>query len=525
MTTIPTTSFPGVIPVLNPANQQRIGEVPQYEKPAVLAYVERALAAQKKWAATPIGRRIRVLKDFRRILCEQKDAVAECITREAGKPKSEALATEVMVILDTVGFLADYAPMFLQPEPVPHSNPIMKLKRGWLLREPYGVIGIISPWNYPFSVPAVETLSALITGNAVVLKPSEFTPFSSLKLQELLLAAGLDRELFQVITGDGSTGAALLSSNIQKVVFTGSVATGKKVAQAAAARLLPVVLELGGKDPMIVLEDADIQVASSAAVWGAFMNAGQTCLSIERCYVHERIYEPFLKACVEKTAKLRVGNGDDVTTDIGPLIHQPQLKIVREHVEDAIASGARLLAGGKTLPELGPNFYAPTILADVTHSMRIMREETFGPVLPVRSFKDNDEAVALANDSEFGLAASVWTSNRKRGEQLAARVQAGTVMVNDVIACFGISEAPHGGVKASGIGRTHGKLGLEEMVCPKYVDSDRLPRMKKLWWYGYGPQFLQQMQGFMDFLFSGKMSARLRGGMQSTGAYLRRKLL
>jgi succinate-semialdehyde dehydrogenase/glutarate-semialdehyde dehydrogenase len=317
----------------------------------------------------------------------------------------------------------------------------------------------------------------------------------------------------------------LLSSNIQKVVFTGSVATGKKVAQAAAARLLPVVLELGGKDPMIVLDDADIDVASSAAVWGAFMNAGQTCLSIERCYVHESIYEPFLNACVEKTAKLRVGNGADTTTDIGPLIHQPQLKIVREHVEDAVASGARLLAGGKMLPDLGPNFFAPTILADVTHHMRVMREETFGPVLPVRSFRNEDEAVALANDSEFGLAASVWTSRRKRGEALAARVDAGTVMVNDVIACFGISEAPHGGVKASGMGRTHGKLGLEEMVWPKYVDSDRLPHMKKLWWYGYGPQFLRQMEGFIDFLFSGKVSARLRGGMQSTSAYLRRKLL
>ncbi len=525
MTALPTTTFPGVIPVLNPASQEHIGEVPQYEKPAVSACVERALAAQRKWAGTSIHERIRILKNFRRILCDQKDAVADVITREAGKPKSEALATEVMVILDTIGFLCDYAPMFLQPEPVPHSNPIMKLKRGWLLRGPYGVIGIISPWNYPFSVPSVETLSAMITGNAVVLKPSEFTPFSALKLQELLFAAGLDHDLFQVITGDGSAGAALLDSNIQKIVFTGSVATGKKVAQAAAARLLPAVLELGGKDPMIVLDDADIQVASSAAVWGAFMNAGQTCLSIERCYVHESIYEPFLKACVEKTAKLRVGKGSDASTDIGPLIHQPQLKIVREHVEDAVAHGARLLAGGKTLPELGPNFYAPTVLADVNHSMRIMREETFGPVLPARSFKNDEEAIALANDSEFGLAASVWTGNRKRGEKLAARVAAGTVMVNDVIACFGISEAPHGGVKASGIGRTHGKLGLEEMVWPKYVDSDRLPHMKKLWWYGYGPQFLQQMEGFIDFLFSGKLSARLKGGMQSAGAYLRRKLL
>jgi succinate-semialdehyde dehydrogenase/glutarate-semialdehyde dehydrogenase len=417
----------------------------------------------------------------------------------------------------------------------------MKLKSGALLRQPYGVVGIISPWNYPFSVPSVQALTALATGNAVALKPSEFTPYSSLELQRLLREAGLDRELLQVITGEGGAGAALLAANIQKVVFTGSVATGKRVAQAAAARLLPVVLELGGKDPMIVLEDADIDVASSAAVWGAFMNAGQTCLSVERCYVHEKIYEKFLEKCVEKTEKLRIGSScleikaqagvpvpqesRDSGIDVGPMIHERQLSIVQSHVEDAIARGARLLAGGKPLPQLGPNFFAPTILAGVDHSMAIMREETFGPTLPVRSFKTEDEAVALANDSEYGLAASIFTRDRKRGEALARRIVAGTVMVNDVLACFGISEAPHGGIKASGIGRTHGRFGLEEMVWPKYVDSDRVPRMKKLWWYGYGPAFSQQMTGFVELLFAKGLIKRLRGGMKSTKSYLRRRLL
>jgi succinate-semialdehyde dehydrogenase/glutarate-semialdehyde dehydrogenase len=286
-----------------------------------------------------------------------------------------------------------------------------------------------------------------------------------------------------------------------------------------------VVLELGGKDPMIVLEDADVDVASSAAIWGAFMNAGQTCLSVERCYVHESIYENFLERCIAKTAKLRIGHGTQAEIDFGPMIHQRQLQTVEEHVEDAIARGARLLAGGKPLPELGPNFFAPTILADVDHSMTIMREETFGPVLPVRSFKTEDEAVALANDSEFGLAASIFTGNGKRGEALARRIDAGTVMVNDVIACFGISEAPHGGVKASGIGRTHGRFGLEEMVWSKYVDSDRMPRMKKLWWYGYGPAFAQQMSGFVDLLFAAKLTNRMRGALKSTQSYLRRRLL
>jgi acyl-CoA reductase-like NAD-dependent aldehyde dehydrogenase len=540
--------------VHNPATQETIGELPNFSAGQVAAGVERAAVAQRRWAAMPVRDRLKVLKRFGQLLCDQKEKVAAVISREAGKPEAEALSTEILVVLDTVKYLGDYAPQFLLPEPVPHGNPAMKLKRGTLLREPYGVIGIISPWNYPFSAPSVQTLTALATGNAVVLKPSEFTPYSSLELQRLLIEAGLDRDLLQVITGDGSAGAALLNARIQKIVFTGSVATGKRVAQTAAGRLLPVVLELGGKDPMIVLEDADVEVASSAAVWGAFVNAGQACLSVERCYVHESIYQKFLDRCVEKTAKLRIGFshhlrheqfGEDgylpasrasiagegacgpqsLEIDMGPMIHQRQLQIVEAHIKDAIGRGARLLAGGKRMPELGPNFFAPTILADVDHSMTVMREETFGPVLPMRSFKTEDEAIALANDSEFGLAASIFTSNRKRGEELARRIDAGTVMVNDVVACFGISEAPHGGVKQSGIGRTHGRFGLEEMVWPKYVDSDRLPRMKKLWWYGYGPAFAQQMSGFVEMLFARKLTKRVRGALKSTQSYLRRRLL
>ena len=377
----------------------------------------------------------------------------------------------------------------LRDEPVPHGNLATKLKNGRLVREPHGVIGIISPWNYPFSIPATETLAALVAGNAVVLKPSELTPLVALELASLLHAAGVPEDVFQVMVGDGSTGAALLQSPIDKLVFTGSVTTGKRIAAAAAERLLPVVLELGGKDPMLVLDDADIDVVSSAAVWGAFVNAGQACLSVERCYVHRSLYAEFLSACAEKTNSLRVGNGEERETDVGPLIQHRQLCIVESHVEDAKARGARVLAGGTRLPDLGANFYAPTLLADVTHDMRIMREETFGPVLPVMAFDSDDHAVRLANDSEYGLAASIFTPDRARGERLARRIHAGTVMVNDVISCFGISEAPHGGWKASGIGRTHGRFGLEEMVRLKYLDVDRMPGMKKVWWYGYGEHF------------------------------------
>lgn len=511
------------VAVRNPATQQTIGSVPSFTAGQITAAVAAARAAQQRWAVTPVAERLRVVRRFQRLLAEQKDAIAVVITREAGKPQAEALATEVLVVLDAAKYLLDNVAAFLRPEPLPHANPVMKLKRGLLCREPYGVVGIISPWNYPFSLPSVQTLTALATGNAVVLKPSEFTPFSSLELARVLREAGLDPDLLQVVTGEGPAGSALLQSPIDKLIFTGSVATGKKVAQAAAARLLPVVLELGGKDPMIVLEDADVNVASSAAVWGAFMNAGQTCLSVERCYVHESLYESFLKSCVEKTAKLKLGPGMDPATDVGPMIHERQLHIVESHVQDAIARGARLLAGGKAQPKLGQNFFAPTILADVDQSMTLMREETFGPVLPVRSFKTEDEAVALANDSEFGLAASVWSGNRKRGEAMARRIQAGTVMVNDLITCFGISEAPHGGIKASGIGRTHGRFGLEEMVWPKYVDSDLMPRMKKLWWYGYGPAFFQQMSGFIELLFNKDLTKRLRGAIRSTQSFVKRK--
>lgn len=457
---------------VNPATGEILRELECMSADEVQAAVARAQAAQAAWDVLGVRKRITVLREFQRRLHARKSEIAEVITREAGKPVAEALTTEVLVVLDAARFLVDNAFRLLRDEPLPHGNLATKLKRGHLLREPYGVVGIISPWNYPFSIPATETLAALVAGNAVVLKPSEFTSLVALELRSLLHAAGVPQDIFQVVIGDGATGAALVHSQINKLVFTGSVATGKRIAAAAAERLLPVVLELGGKDPMLVLDDADVDVASSAAVWGAFVNAGQTCLSVERCYVHRSLYENFLRACAEKTKKLRVGRGMDRETDVGPMIHERQLRVVEAHVEDAVARGARVLTGGSRAQELGENFYKPTVLADVTHEMQIMREETFGPVLPVTAFDSDDEAVRLANDSEYGLAASVWTRDSARGERLARRIQAGTVMVNDVVSCFGISEAPHGGVKSSGIGRAHGRFGLEEMVRLKYVDVD-----------------------------------------------------
>jgi acyl-CoA reductase-like NAD-dependent aldehyde dehydrogenase len=512
-----------IVPV-NPATGEVLRELECAGEVEVARAVARARAAQAAWADLGLRHRIALVREFQGKLYAKKSEVAAAITREVGKPLVEALVTEVLVVLDAARFLIDNAWGLLRDEPVPHGNLVTKLKSGWLVREPHGVIAIISPWNYPFSIPATETLAALVAGNAVVLKPSELTPLVALELAALLHAAGVPEDVFQVVVGEGPAGAALLRSPIDKLVFTGSVGTGKRIAAAAAERLLPVVLELGGKDPMLVLDDADVDVASSAAVWGAFVNAGQACLSVERCYVHRSLYESFAKACAEKTKQLRIGNGMDSHTDVGPMIQERQLRIVEAHVEDAKACGARVLAGGMRLPELGPNFYAPTVLADVRQDMRIMREETFGPVLPVMACADDDEAVRLANDSEYGLAASVWTRDRKRGERLARRIHAGTVMVNDVISCFGISEAPHGGVKASGVGRTHGRFGLDEMVRVKYLDMDRMPGMKKVWWHGYGESFRRQMEGFLDMQFARGLGTRLRGAMRAAGIITRKQL-
>jgi acyl-CoA reductase-like NAD-dependent aldehyde dehydrogenase len=507
---------------VNPATGELLREFECATGADVRQAVAKAHQAQPAWHQAGISRRIEILRRFQTLLHERKSEVARQITCEAGKPYVEAVLTEVMVVLDAARFLIENASALLRDESLPHGNLAMKTKHGRLVRQPYGVIGIISPWNYPFSIPGTESLAGLVAGNAVVLKPSELTSLTALELASLLHQAGIPKDIFQVVVGDGSTGAALIESPIEKLIFTGSVPTGKRIAQSAVTRLLPLVLELGGKDPMLVLDDADVDVASSGAVWGAFVNAGQACLSVERCYVHRSIYEQFVEACVRKAKELRVGKGMDPETDVGPLIHERQVQIVEAQVEEARSGGARVLTGGVRLPELGANFYAPTVIADVTQRTRLMQEETFGPILPIASFDTDEEGIRLANDSEFGLAASVWTRNRPRGEALAARLHAGTVMVNDVLSCFGISEAPHGGMKSSGIGRAHGRFGLEEMVRMKYVSSDRLPGMKKVWWYGYGASFSRQIESFLDMQFACSGARRIRGALGCAKVFARK---
>jgi acyl-CoA reductase-like NAD-dependent aldehyde dehydrogenase len=317
------------------------------------------------------------------------------------------------------------------------------------------------------------------------------------------------------LQGGGAVGAALIDARPDKVFFTGSVATGKRIAEACGRLLIPSSLELGGKDAMIVLRDADVDVASSAAVWGGFTNCGQACLSIERVYVDAQIAGKFTELCVEKTRKLRLGPPSDADAEIGPMIRVSQMEKVEEQLRDAAARGARILTGGGRRSDLGPSFFEPTVVDRVDHAMALMREETFGPVLAIRAVASEEEAVALANDSEFGLSASVWTSDSMRGEAIASRLQAGSVMVNDVASYYGICEAPHGGVRASGWGRSHSRIGLLEMVHVKYIDVDRLPRVPKSWWFGYNETLAVAADRFVDFLFAprwGRRVASLAGG-------------
>jgi acyl-CoA reductase-like NAD-dependent aldehyde dehydrogenase len=495
---------------LNPATGELLAEFDPSNDVEVEQTVAHARQAAQSWRQLGVGGRANYLVRLKNILYARRESVAALITREAGKPRLESLLAEVTVVLDTLDYFARHAAEFLASQRVPHHNLAVKFKRGLLEYEPYGVIGIISPANYPFSIPLNQMIPALVAGNTVVLKPSEFTPQIGFAIRDLLEAAGLPAGVASVILGDGLTGRALAQAPIDKLIFTGSVATGKRVQAAAAERLLPTVLELGGKDAMIVCADADLEQASSGAVWGAFTNAGQACLSIERAYVARDIADEFIELCVRKAKQLRVGPGDDPSNDIGPLIRERQVRIVEEQIAEAVAFGAEVLCGGRRAERPG-FFYQPTVVGRVNQGMRLMREETFGPVLPIMAVADDAEAVRLSNDSEFGLSASVWTRDLERGTRLARELQAGAVMVNDCVSYFGVCEAPHGGVKSSGMGRTHSRLGLMEMVRVKYIDVDLVPKLPKLWWFGYDSKASRMMQGFVDFLFAPGLVRRARG--------------
>jgi len=503
--TIPAKSERAELISRNPATGEEIGRAPLTTPEEVARAVGRAREAQRDWASRSFRERGRVVMKARRVILKELESIALLISHETGKPVAEAIAMELTPTLDLMQYFARHTASLLRPERIGLGQYALMGRSSYIVHKPLGVVGIISPWNFPWATPLDEVVMALMAGNSVVLKPSELTPLTGLKIKDVFARAGLAEGLLEVITGDGSIGAALVAAGVGKIMFTGSVPTGKRVAEAAAKYLTPVVLELGGKDPMIVLADADLQSAARAAVWGAFANSGQACAAVERCYVQESVAQEFTNEVVRETKRLRQNVGTNKDSDIGSMTSERQLQIVEDHVLDARARGATVLTGGERLSNLSGPFFAPTVLTNVDHEMEVMRDETFGPVLPIMTFKTDDEAVRLANDSVYGLTASVFTKDIARGKKLAERIDAGTIMVNEVLYTHGIAQTPWGGVKQSGLGRTHGRAGLLELVGSQHIHVNRLPFIPDLWWFNYTPQGGKLFRGLARRFASGSV--------------------
>jgi succinate-semialdehyde dehydrogenase/glutarate-semialdehyde dehydrogenase len=479
-------------PAVNPATGAAFGDVSLLDAQQVGDALDRARAAFPAWSALAVHERSRLLLALRAAVLAEADVIAALVAQEQGKPLAEVHSVELFPSLDGLKHLARHAPDLLREESVEPQVLLFAQKECSLRYEPFGVVLVITPWNYPFSIALLGVATALAAGNTVVLKPAPATTVIGLKIGALCRQAGFPDGVVNVVAVDDALAPGLVEDpRVNKIVFTGSVATGKRVMAAAAKSVTPVVLELGGKDAAVVCRDADLDRAAAGLVWGAFMNCGQTCASVERVYVEEPVADSFIAKVVAETRKLRVGDPGVSDVELGPLTMERQRQIVAEHVDEAVARGAQALTGGAR--PAGPGFfYPPTVLVGVDHSMRVMREETFGPVLPIMRVASLDEAIRLANDSDFGLTASGWTSDPRTARLLQERLQAGVVTINDCITSFAEPSAPWGGFKQSGLGRTHGLVGLREMAQLKYVSRDRA-RGTMLWWFPYGAAFERLM--------------------------------
>jgi acyl-CoA reductase-like NAD-dependent aldehyde dehydrogenase len=503
-----TVTAHGTLAVYEPGSGKLVGEVRVSTPAHVREATAAARAAQKGWAEKSFADRRQVLRRFQQLVLDRADDVADLIVRENGKTRNEALFMEVLPVADLTHYFARNAERLLRDERVPlHMFPH---KKSYLRFYPRGVIGIISPWNYPFSIPAGDVVMALMAGNGVVLKPSEFTPLIAERLRALLEEAGVPRGLVQVVHGKGDVGAELIRSGVNMIVFTGSVATGRKVNVAAAEQMIPCVLELGGKDPAIVLPDADLDTTALKLAWGAFANSGQTCASVERVYVHETIAPQLTDKIVKLAQGLRQGEPNSYDVDVGAMTTQMQVDIVKRHLDDARAKGAKVLAGGevKVYPD-GGRFVQPTVLTGVTHEMAIMRDETFGPMLPIMTFRSEEEAVRLANDSPYGLSAYVFTKDKAKADRLANQLLAGTVMHNDTLYTHAAPETPWGGVKASGLGRVHGKHGLRDLCEMRHVNLERF-NFPAFWFYPYSAKAYRLGRRLYGTVIGTTLGARLR---------------
>jgi acyl-CoA reductase-like NAD-dependent aldehyde dehydrogenase len=463
--------------VQNPATGQTIAQVPDLDADGLRKLVDRARAAQPAWEALGFDGRAEIFYEMRRWIVDNRERVARTISEENGKPQDEALLTEIMYVCDALGFWAKRAPKYLADERVRPHSPFLLGRKVIVRYRPYGVVGVIGPWNYPLVNNFGDAIPALAAGNSVVLKPSSVTPLTSMLMAEGFRAAGGPEDAFLIATGSGGTGSALVDA-ADMIMFTGSTEVGKKILAQAAERLTPVSLELGGKDPMIVLRDADIERAAGTAVKWALANSGQICISVERVYVEEPVYDEFVAKVVEKVRALRQGvPGEPGSVDVGAMTFPSQVDVVERHVKDAVDKGARVLTGGKRGE--GPGlFYEPTVLVDVDHSMACMTDETFGPTLPIMKVRDEEEAIRLANDSPYGLDSSVFTRDVEKGERVARRIDAGATVVNDALTNYLATEAPFAGSKESGLGARHGAAGIRKYCRPHTIVVTRFAASK-----------------------------------------------
>jgi acyl-CoA reductase-like NAD-dependent aldehyde dehydrogenase len=462
--------------VRRPADGSLIRELPIDSPESVAAEAAKLRAAQPAWEAIGFAGRRRWLEALRDWILSNQDRLDDLMQQETGKVRADA-ALEAFYCLEAINFWIDQGPKFLADEIVSPHNPLLKSKRAKIVYRPFGVVGFISPWNFPVILSLGDALPALMAGNAALIKPSELTPLTLMEMvrgwQEDIGAP----DVLRVVNGMGETGGALVDES-DYVQFTGSERTGRVVMKRAADTLTPVSLELGGKDPLIVTRDADIDRAVNATAWGGLLNTGQICISIERVYVEEPIYDEFVDKLRAQVETLRQGaDGDTYTAELGAMTSPAQVDIVSEQVEDARAAGARVLTGGKRKDGAG-DWYEPTVIADVDHSMKVMREETFGPVIPVMKVRDVEQAIELANDTTYGLGSSVFAGDAAEGERIARRIEAGSCNVNDVLVNYNVLGLPMGGWKNSGIGVRHGAQGIRRFCHTESLTIPRLPTAK-----------------------------------------------
>ncbi len=470
----------------NPASLEPLGEVSLASEVLCETALRAAKEAFSAWRDTSPRERGKIFKRAEAILLQRSAEAGRLITREKGSPYPESLSVEVLGAIEALNFYAGHQEDLVRDRRGRHHVPFLYNKESAFRFHPLGPALVISPWNFPFLIPFLDILSTLTAGNTIVFRPSTTTPLTGLLIGEILVEAGLPPGVLSVVVCRTPLAEQMITHPaVQAVVFTGSVGVGKRLMELASRNLTKLSLELGGKDPMIVLKDADLERAAAGAVWAAFMNCGQSCGSIERVYVAKEIAEKFTDMVLDRTRALKVGNPLDPGIDVGPMANAGQRAVVEAHIRDAQEKGARVLFGGGRIPALKGHFLEPTVLTGVDHSMAIMTEETFGPTLPIMRFDFPEEALELANDSIYGLTASVWTRSRKTASWFADRLETGTVTVNDHMYSFVEPRAIWGGIKQTGMGRSHGPYGLLDLLNIKYVSSDFLRKRSQLWWFPY----------------------------------------